>query len=175
MKNKLTRNRYFQVLIYLGINLIKCDCDFMNNNKLVKLLVKSGFITQEVLMNTLYNLRIEYEGKILYFKDFNVQLEKNIDGSLFWNIFLETNIVTTKRFLAKLFSSELLSNKNGIDDRLKIYSLSEFKKPNRRKLFLIDTENCQFFPGFFSRSFLEFQELSKKEEVKELLEINRRK
>jgi hypothetical protein len=73
-------------------------------------------------------------------------LEKSEDGSLFWNIFLETNIVTTKRFLAKLFSSELLGNNNGIDDRLKLYSLSELKKPNRKKLFSIN--NYAFFPGF---------------------------
>jgi len=70
-------------------------------------------------------------------------LEKSEDGSLFWNIFLETNIVTTKRFLAKLFSSELLGNNNGIDDRLKLYSLSELKKPNRKKLFSIN--NFTFF------------------------------
>jgi hypothetical protein len=88
-------------------------------------------------------------------------------------IFLETNIVTTKRFLAKLFSSELLGNNNGIDDRLKLYSLSELKKPNRKKLFSID--NYAFFPGFFNRSFIQFQELSETEEVKELLEINRQK
>ena len=122
-------------------------------------------------MKILYNLRIKYEGKGLYFKDFNVQLEKSEDGSPFWNIFLETNIVTTKRFLAKLFSSELLgNNNNGIDDRLKVYSLSELKKPNRKKLFSIDNDN--FFPGFFNRSFIQYQELSEREEVKELLEID---
>ena len=133
----------------------------------------SGFIPRVVLMKTLYNLRIKYEGKGLYFKDFNLQLEKSGDGSPFWNIFLETNIVTTKRFLAKLFSSELLGNNNGIDDRLKVYSLSELKKPNRKKLFSIDNDN--FFPGFFNRSFIQFQELSEREEVKELLEIDRQK
>ena len=53
----------------------------------MKLLVVSGFIPQVVLMKTLYNLRIKYEGKGLYFKDFNVQLEKSEDGSPFWNIF----------------------------------------------------------------------------------------
>jgi len=81
-------------------------------------------------------------------KDFNVQLEKSEDGSPFCchNILLETNIVTTKRFLAKLFSSELLGNNNGIDDRLKVYSLSELNKPNRKKLFSIDNDN--FFSGF---------------------------
>jgi len=171
MKNKSTRNRYFQVLIRLGIDRIKLD--LMSSEDLVKLLVASGFITQVVLMKKLYNLRIKYEGKGLYFKDFNVQLEKRDYGSPFWNIFLETNIVTTKRFLAKLFSSELLGNNNGIDDRLKVYSLSELKKPNRKKLFSID--NYAFFPGFFNRSFIQFQELSENEEVKELLEINRQK
>ena len=159
MKNKLTRNRYFQVLIRLGIDRIKFD--LISKKDLVKLLLVSGFITQAILMNILYNLRIKYEG--------NVQLEKSEDGSPFWNIFLETNIVTTKRFLAKLFSSELFKNNNGIDDRLKIYSLSEFKKPNRKKLFSIDNDN--FFPGFFNRSFIQFKELSKREEVREVLRI----
>ena len=168
MKNKSTRNRYFQVLIRLGIDRIKFD--LMSNKDLVKLLVVSGFINQVVLMKTLYNLRIKYEGKGLYLKDFNGQLEKEEDGSPFWNIFLETNIVITKRFLAKLFSSELLGNNNGIDDRLKVYSLSELKKPNRKKLFSIDNDN--FFPGFFNRSFIQFQELSEREEVKELIEID---
>ena len=171
MKNKSTRNRYFQVLIHLGIDRIKFD--LMSNKDLVKLLVVSGFITQVVLMKTLYNLRIKYEGKGLYLKDFNGQLEKDEDGSPFWNIFLETNIVITKRSLAKLFSSELLGNNNGIDDRLKVYSLSELKKPNRKKLFSIDNEN--FFPGFFNRSFIQFQELSEREEVKELIQIGRQK
>ena len=161
MKNKSTRNRYFQVLICLGIDQIKLD--LMSSQDLVKLLVAVGFITQAVLKKTLYNLRIKYEGKSLYLKDFNVQLEKKADGSPFWNIFLETNIVTTKRFLAKLFSSEFLENKNGIDNRVKVYSLSELKKPNRKKLFSID--NHAFFPGFFNRSFIQFQELSEKEEV----------
>jgi hypothetical protein len=168
MKNKSTRNRYFQVLIRLGIDRIKFD--LMSNKDLVKLLVVSGFINQVVLMKTLYNLKIKYEGKGLYLKDFNDQLEKEEDGSPFWNIFLETNIVITKRFLAKLFSSELLGNNNGIDDRLKVYSLSELKKPNRKKLFSIDNDN--FFPGFFNRSFIQFQELSEREEVKELIEID---
>jgi len=107
-------------------------------------------------------------------KDFNVQLEKREDGSPFWNIFLETNIVTTKRFLAKLFSSELLgNNNNGIDDRLKVYSVSELKKPDRKKLFSIN--DYAFFPGFFNRSFIQFQELSEREEVKELLKTNDQK
>ena len=141
----------------------------MSSEDLVKLLVASGFVTQVVLKKTLYNLRIKYEGKGLYFKDFNVQLEKKE----VWNIFLETNIVTTKRFLAKLFSSELLGNNNGIDDRLKVYSLSELEKPNREKLFSID--NYAFFPGFFNRSFIQFQELSEREEVKELLKIDHQK
>ena len=171
MKNKSTRNRYFQVLIRLGIDRIKFD--LISKKDLVKLLLVSGFITQAILMNILYNLRIKYEGKDLYFKDFNVQLEKSEDGSPFWNIFLETNIVTTKRFLAKLFSSELFKNNNGIDDRLKLYSLLELNKPNRKKLFSIDNiDNDNFFPGFFNRSFIQFQEFSEREEVKELLEIN---
>ena len=103
MKNKPTRNRYFQVLICLGIGRIKFD--LMNNNDLVKLLLASGFLTQEVLTKMLYNLKIKYEGKDIYLKNFNGQLEKKEDGSPFWNIFLETNIVTTKRVLAKVFSS----------------------------------------------------------------------
>jgi len=168
MKNKSTRNRYFQILIRLGIDRIKFD--LMSNKDLVKLLVISGFITRVVLMKKLYNLRIKYEEKNLYLKDFNGQLEKEENGSPFWNIFLETNILITKRSLAKLFSSELLGNHNGIDDRLKVYSLSELKKPNRKKLFSIDNSN--FFPGFFNRSFIQFQELSEREEVKELLEID---
>jgi hypothetical protein len=110
MKKKLTRNRYFQVLICLGISRIKLD--LMDIKSLVQLLVLSGFLTQVVLENTLYHLRINYEGKVMYFKDFNGQLEKSETGSPFWNIFLETNIVTTKRVLAKVFSSELLGNNN---------------------------------------------------------------
>jgi hypothetical protein len=74
MKNKSTPNRYFQVLIRLGIDRIKFN--LMSNKDLVKLLVVSGFINQVVLMKTLYNLRIKYEGKGLYLKDFNGQLEK---------------------------------------------------------------------------------------------------
>ena len=170
MKRKLTRIRYFQVLIFSGINQIKLD--LMSSEDLVKLLILFGFITRAVLMKKLYDLRIKYEGKVLYLKDFNVQLEKSEDGSPFWNIFLETNIVTTKRFLAKLFSSEILENNNNneIDDRLKVYSLSELKKPNRKKLFSINNDN--FFPGFFNRSFIQFQELSEREEVKELIKID---
>ena len=171
MKNKSTRNRYFQVLICLGLNQIKLD--LMSSQDLVKLLGMVGFITQEVLKKTLYDLKTNYEGKALYLKDFNVQLEKKEDESPFWNIFLETNIVTTKRFLAKLFSSKLLGNKNGIDNRVKVYSLSELKKPNRKKLVSID--NSAFFPGFFNRSFLQFQELSEKEDVQELLGIEYQK
>jgi hypothetical protein len=55
----------------------------MSSEDLVKLLVASGFITRVVLMKKLYNLRIKYEGKVLYFKDFNLQLEKSEDGSPF--------------------------------------------------------------------------------------------
>ena len=100
-------------------------------------------------------------------------MEKEENGNPFWNIFLETSIVITKRSLAKLFSSELLGNNNGIDDRLKVYSLSELGKPNRKKLFSINDKN--FFPGFFNRSFIQCQELSEREDVKELIEIDRSK
>jgi hypothetical protein len=167
MKNKTTRNRYFQVLIFLGLDRIKFK--LMSHKDLVQLLAVSGFLTQVVLMKTLYKLRTEYEGKGLYLKDFNGQLEKEENGSPFWNLFLETNIVITKRALAKLLSSELVGNKNGIDPSLKVYSLPELKKPPRKNLFSIDHEN--FFPGFFNRSFMQFQELSEREEVKELREL----
>jgi hypothetical protein len=48
--------------------------------------------------------------------------------------------------------------------------LSELKKPNRKTLFSIDNDN--FFPGFFNRSFIQFNDLSKREDVKELIEID---
>ena len=172
MNKTLTRNRYFQVLIRLGISRIKFD--LMDIESLVKLLVVSGFLTQVVLEKTLYNLRITYEGKGLYLKDFNGQLERSETGSPFWNICLETNIVTTKRFMAKVFSSEFLENNNNnnnnrIDERLKVYSLSKLEKPNREELFSI--KNSDFFPGFFNRSFIQYKELSEREEVKELLKV----
>jgi hypothetical protein len=166
MKKLSTRNRYFQVLIGLGISRRKLD--LRGDEDLVKFLVVCGFLTQRVLMKKLYNLRVDYEGKVLYFKDFNVQLEKGEGGIPFWNIFLKTNIVTTKRFVSKVFSSELLGNsENEIDSRLKVYSLWEWKKCDRKNLFVID--NSVFCPGFFNSSFLQFKELSEKEEVKELL------
>ena len=74
--------------------------------------------------------------------------------------------MTTKRFLAKLFSRLIFEN-NGIDDRLEVYSVSEFQKPNRENLFSID--HPDFSPGFFTKSCMDFQELSKMEEVKEFI------
>jgi hypothetical protein len=53
----------------------------MGSKDLGILLVMLGFITQKVLMNKLYNLRRKYEGKVLYLKDFNVQLEKRKVGN----------------------------------------------------------------------------------------------
>ena len=55
----------------------------MDRNDLVKLLLVAGFITQGILMKKLYYLEIIYEGKGLYLKDFNGQLEKSKDGSPF--------------------------------------------------------------------------------------------
>ena len=81
-----TRNRYFQVLIGLGLNRIKLN--LMSHQELRILLVAAGFITQGVLMKKLYYLGIKYEGKNLYLKDsmFNWRKKRMevLFGIFFW-------------------------------------------------------------------------------------------
>ena len=83
---------------------------------------------------------------------------------------METSRVITKRLLAKALSKELFGKKNQVDSRIKVNSLVKFGKLLRERMADVGTDvQDQFSPGFVSKKFLIYQELSENEEVKERL------
>jgi hypothetical protein len=139
----------------------------MDKVTFINLLSSANFITQSMLENTLYNLKIKDRSKYLYLENFNGQLEKDSDGSPYWNVILETSRLTTRRLLAKAISKELFNI--GKDARVKVSALLEFKKLERKNIFLI--EDSKFSPGFFNKTVLIYKNLAKNKEVKEWLDL----
>lgn len=84
-----------------------------------------------------------------------------------WNIVIETNRLITKRLLGKNLSRVLFGKKNEVDRRIKVNSLVKFVKLFRERMCRV--RSGKFFPGFFSRPYVQYKELSKSEEVKEIL------
>ena len=75
--------------------------------------------------------------------------------------------MTTSRCIARAISKKLLKTKNSIDPTIRIRPLDNFQQCEREKLFSIPKSD--FYPGYFSRVILNFEELLRNEQVKEVI------
>jgi hypothetical protein len=167
-----TRQRYFQMLICLGIYGLKLSFNLVSKERtnFIYLLKNSGFIEQSTLENTLYNLKFRHGNRIIYFENFDGQLELNEEGMLHWNLFLQTNILTTSRFLAISMSNELFKTKNKIHQTVRIQPLTDFQRCQRKDLFWIPNSN--YYPGYFARITVQFLDLVKNDQVQEAIKAS---
>ncbi len=164
---KRSRQRYFQMLLTLGSLGPKLNLWTEYTTSLIDLLVTSKFVSQEMLEKTLYNLRIKDQGRLIFIKNFNGQLERDSRGMPYWNVYLETSTLTTSRCIAKSISKELFKTKNSIDPTINISPLSNFQQCQRKKLFSIPESD--FYPGHFSWVTVKLEDLLKDEQVKEAI------
>ena len=164
---KTNRQRFFHMIIKLGSlgsKIILCE---MCITSLVDFLDCSNFVSQKILETILYNLKITDRGRRIFIKNFDGQLERDSRGIPYWNVYLQTTALTTSRCLARTISKELLKTKNSIDHNIDICPLSNFQECEREKLFSIPKSD--FYPGYFSQVILNFEELLKNEQVKEVV------
>lgn len=159
-----TRHRFFKMKINLGIIL---DFSRIPKTSLVDILLSSNFVSQKILETTLYNLKIPDRDRLVYLKNFNGQLQCDPQGVPFWNVYLQTTALVTSRSVAKRISKELFNIEDSIAPTISVSHLSHFKQCARVKLFSI-TES-DFYPGYFSRTLLRFEELLKNEQIKEAI------
>ena len=164
---KMSRQRYFQMLLTLGSLGPKLNLWTEHTTSLIDLLVTSKFVSQELLEKTLYNLRIKDRGRLISIKNFDGQLERDSRGMPYWNVYLQTSTLTTSRCIARSISKELFKTKNLIDSTIYVSPLSHFQQPQREKLFSIPKSD--FYPGHFSWIILKLEELIKDEQVKEAI------
>ena len=92
---KISRQRYFQMLLTLGSLGPKLNLWTEDTTSLIDLLVTSKFLSQELLEKTLYHLRIEDRGRLMSIKNFDGQLERDSRGMLYWNVYLQTSTLRT--------------------------------------------------------------------------------
>jgi hypothetical protein len=97
----MSRQRYFQMLLTLGVLGPKLNLWTMYTTSLLDLLVTFKFVSQEMLEKTLYNLRIKDQNRLIFLKNFDGQLERDSRGIPYWNVYLETSALTTSRCIAK--------------------------------------------------------------------------
>nr|WPV76534.1 hypothetical protein [Naviculales sp.] len=164
---KISRQRYFQMLLTLGSLGPKLILWTEHTTSLIDLLVTSKFVSQEMLEKTLYNLRIKDRGRLISIKNFDGQLDRDSRGMPYWHVYLQTSTLTTSRCIAKSISKELFKTKNSIDPTINISPLSHFQQCQRKKLFSIPKSN--FYPGHFSWVTVKLEELLKDEQVKEAI------
>ena len=140
---------------------------------LVGLLLTSHFPSQKILETILYSLKITDRGRQISIKNFDGQLERDARGIPYWNVYLQTTALITSRCLARSISKELFKTKNSknsnnlIDPTIHISPLSNFQECDREKLFPIP--ESEFYPGYFSRAILRFEELLENQQVKEAI------
>lgn len=164
---KMNRQRYFYMVIPLGSIGSKIILWTMSTTSLVDLLLTSNFVSQKILETILYNLRITDRGRLISLKNFDGQLERDSRGIPYWNVYLQTTALTTSRCIARAISKELLKTKNSIDSNIHISPVDNFQQCEREKLFSIPKSD--FYPAHFSRVILNFEELLRNEQVKEVI------
>ena len=164
---KPNRQRYFHMIISLGSIVPEIDLWRMLITSLVDLLTTSNFPSQKNLETILYSLKITDRGRLISIKNFDGQLERDTQGIPYWNVYLQTTALITSRCLARSISRKLFKTKNLIDPTIQISPLSNFQQCGREKLFPIPESN--FYPGYFSRAVLRFEELLKNEQVIEVI------
>jgi len=162
-----SRQRYFQMFVYLGLSGSKLDLRTKRIDWLIELLLTSKFTSQSKLEKVLYNLTFKDSDRLIFLKDFDGQLECNLEGIPYWNVYLQTSALTTSRCIAKAVSKELFYTKNTIDPTIKIHFFSQFERCQRERLFSIP--NSDFYPGYFSLISLKFVDLLKTDQVKEAI------
>ena len=164
---KTNRQRYFIMIICLGSILPKINLQTMLITSLVGLLLTSHFPSQKILETILYSLKITDRGRQISIKNFDGQLERDARGIPYWNVYLQTTALITSRCLARSISKELFKTNNLIDPTIHISPLSNFQECDREKLFPIP--ESEFYPGYFSRAILRFEELLENQQVKEAI------
>lgn len=165
---KSNRQRYFHMIIKLGLILQKINLSTMDITSLVDLLRISNFSSQKVLETILYSLIVKDRGRRISIKNFDGQLERDSQGIPYWNFYLETTAVITSRSLERAVSKELFKINNFVDPTtVHITYLSNFQQCDREKLFSIP--ESEFYPGHFSKDILKFDELLRTEQIKEAI------
>ena len=164
---KSNRQRYFHMIISLGSIVPKINLRTLLIASLVDLLLTSDFPSQKILETILYHLKITDRGRLISIKNFDGQLERDVRGIPYWNVYLQTTALITSRCLARAISKELFKTKNLIDPTIHISPLSNFQQCDREKLFPIP--QSVFYPGYFSRAILRFEELLRNKRVKEAI------
>ena len=164
---KPNRQRYFHMIISLGLIGPKINLRTLVIASLVDFLLTSDFPSQKILETILYRLKITDRGRLISIKNFDGQLERDARGIPYWNVYLQTTALITSRCLARAISKELFKTKNLIDPTIHISPLSNFQQCDREKLFPIPESD--FYPGHFSRAILRFEKLLRNERVKEAI------
>ena len=165
-----TRQRYFNLVIKLGLSSIEPKIMLLTRNKtsFLDLLLDYNFVSQEILEMSLYNLKILDRGRLIFLQNFDGQLETDSQGIPYWNVYLQTTALITSRCVSKAISKDLFATKQSIDSTINIYSLSNFQQCQRKKVLIIP--NSKFYPGHFSRVVIQFKELLKTDQVQEAIE-----
>ena len=169
-RSRQSRQYCFHLMIHLASTSIiasNLNLSKMQTNSLSDLLHSSNFTSQELLESVLFNLIVIDRSRRISLKDFDGQLERDSQGIPYWNVYLETTALITSRCLAKAISKKLFKTNKFIDPTINITPLSNFQRCKREKLFSIPKSS--FYPGYFSKTILKFDELLENEQVKEAI------
>jgi hypothetical protein len=167
--NKLhTRDRYFQILIFIGFiaptSIVIQD--------LTSLMSATQFISQTTLESILENLRIPDRGRVIGLEKFHGQLEKDqITGLPYWNIYLITqNLTTRKRLLDTLLNDLFPTNANTTktgNSTVQVRPVLSFYPLQEKNRLLLP--NTVWYPGFFFDQTVLFDSLFTNDEVEEVI------
>lgn len=162
-KHNPRRFYYFRVEIHLFP--IGPKRKFWDNQRsLIEVLKTNLFLTQNQLETGLYNLKLTHRNKIYSLKDFGGQLEWDSKTNLlFWNLFIETKCLMTRRFVGTILSKTLYANCTELDPTIKVIPLSEKLELDKQKRYLIP--NSEWYPGYFSKEVLKVMDELKRPKI----------
>ena len=95
------RQKYFKMVIKLCLSDSKLNLQLIRVQSLIDLLVISKFVSQSILEKTLYSLKIKDRNRLISLDNFDGQLECDLQGIPYWNVYLQTSALTTSRSIAK--------------------------------------------------------------------------
>jgi len=134
--------RYFQMFLYLGLSGSKLNLWTKNITSLIDLLVTFEFVPQLILEKTLYNLIVEDRGKLISLNDFDGQLERDLRGMPYWNVYLQTSALTTSRCIQEYKKHGLVDESYKIISKGKTYSTKELTSKAISEGFIVYEKLC---------------------------------
>ena len=168
-KNVSGRQRYFQLFITLGLDKLSLEAP-KDQRALIDLLKLTKFVSQANLEFILYQLRITDRGREIQLANFSGQLERPETTQFpYWNIVFETNALTTKRQLRQAISQQIVASTSRLPN-LTLFATTQFVKLDPRQRYILP--NCDWYPGFFSRSIMVVLDLLAMEEVQTSIQEN---